>query len=149
MLFRPARKTDARDIAAHNVALALESENVNISFDLTREGVRSVLDDPQKGFYLVVEEKGSLIGQLMITFEWSDWRNENIWWIQSVYIEPSWRRKGVFRDLLEEVYRLGMAKGVHIFRLYVHRSNVDAIEVYRHLKMVDNTYQIFERCILK
>ena len=113
----------------------------------TFEGVLSVLEDPGKGFYLVVEEKGALIGQLMITFEWSDWRNKNIWWIQSVYIKPLWRKKGVFRNLLTEVYRLGQTNGVQFFRLYVHRSNADAIKVYRQLKMVEGCYQIFEHCI--
>ena len=149
MIIRKVVEDDAEVLAKHNVSMAKESENIDIEYDITHSGIQAVIMDSTKGFYLVAEENGDIVGQLMITFEWSDWRNENIWWIQSVYIEPSWRRKGVFGDLLEEIYRLGMAKGVHIFRLYVHRSNVDAIEVYRHLKMVDNTYQIFERCILE
>jgi GNAT superfamily N-acetyltransferase len=147
VLIRLAKKVDARVIAAHNVALAEESEKITISLDQTFEGVMSVLEDPGKGFYLVVEEKGVLIGQLMITFEWSDWRNKNIWWIQSVYIKPLWRKKGVFRNLLTEVYRLGQTNGVQLFRLYVHRSNADAIKVYRQLKMVEGSYQIFERFV--
>ena len=137
---------DAEILAKHNVMMAKESENVDIDFDTTLAGISSVLDDNSKGFYLVTEEKGDIVGQLMITYEWSDWRNKVIWWIQSVYVSSNFRLKGVFSGLLQAVYSLGEKEGVSCFRLYVHCSNSGAIEVYRKLNLAEGKYVMFEFC---
>ena len=146
MKFRKAISTDAKTLAKNNVMMAKESENVDIDFNTTLAGISSVLEDSSKGFYVVAEDKGEIIGQLMITFEWSDWRNKAIWWIQSVYIVGPWRRKGVFSGLLQEIYTLGEKEGVSCFRLYVHGLNRGAIEVYRKLGLVEGKYVMFECC---
>lgn len=93
MLIRFARIDDAEKIAKNNVALAIESEGAKIDYEITFEGVKEVIKDENKGFYIVAEENGEIIGQLMVTYEWSDWKAEMIWWLQSIYVKPEWRRK--------------------------------------------------------
>ena len=142
---RLAQPNDVESIASNNVLLAKESEEKKISYEQTYCAVTSVLADATKGLYLVAEYQGKIIGQLMITFEWSDWRNENIWWIQSVFVEKRWRRQGIFHQLLNKVYVLGCEKGVHIFRLYVHTSNKAAIAIYRKCLWMQKDYLVFEK----
>ncbi|MCK7509419.1 MAG: GNAT family N-acetyltransferase [Desulfobacterales bacterium] len=96
---RDASLSDAPTIARFNALMALETENLTLDESRLLNGVRAVLQDPAKGFYCVAEMDGAVVGQLMITYEWSDWRNATFWWIQSVYVEKSVRSKGVFREL--------------------------------------------------
>lgn len=145
MIIRMAVEDDAWVLADHNVMMARESENVDIDVKTTLLGIKSVLADMSKGFYLVAEEEGEIIGQLMITFEWSDWRDKNIWWIQSVYIVKDWRKKYVFQQMLDEVYQLGRLQEVDIFRLYVYADNFGAIAAYKRLKMKQMKYLVFEK----
>jgi GNAT superfamily N-acetyltransferase len=97
-------KIDSEHAIAHNnMLLARESENMALNPATALAGVQAILTDPSKGFYLVAEERHTIIGQLMITYEWSDWNNTMMWWIQSVYTKREWRKHGVFMKLLNEI----------------------------------------------
>ena len=99
LLVRAARREDADTIAAFNAAMALETEGKRLRPEVLGAGVRRLLGEPALGFYLVAEVHGEVVGCLMVTTEWSDWRNGRFWWIQSVYVPAAWRRRGVFRAL--------------------------------------------------
>ena len=139
-----AKVSDADDIAKNTVLLAKESENENINYDKAFDGVRSVISDKSKGFFIVAKENDFIIGQLMITYEWSDWNNKNMWWIQSVYVDKSFRRKGVFSKLFEYVKRLADKNNVDVIRLYVYNKNNSAIKTYERLDMVNKPYKIYQ-----
>jgi GNAT superfamily N-acetyltransferase len=142
---RAAEGSDAETIAKFNAAMARETEHLDLDPERLLNGVRALLCDPGKGFYLVACAGGEVIGQLMITYEWSDWRNGNFWWIQSVYVRPDWRGEGVFRRLYQEVERqarqLGGCCGL---RLYVELDNTRAQQVYARLGMRETAYKIYE-----
>ncbi len=142
---RRGTASDAETIAGFNAAMALETEKLSLERPRMLEGVRAVLRDVSKGFYLVAELRGRAVGQMMITYEWSDWRNGVFWWIQSVYVEPDQRRAGVYTSLhqyvVEEAQRLGDVCGI---RLYVERENEIAQGVYRGLGMQKTVYDMFE-----
>jgi len=144
MIIRKANINDAEAIAENNVKLAYESEGLKISYETTLEGVKSVLSDPTKGFYLVAEKDNEIIGELMITFEWSDWRSKNIWWIQSVYVKESWRRKNVFKILVEKTKKIAIENDVSIIKLYVHSENKKAITAYNRVGMKKTPYEVYE-----
>lgn len=142
---RAARREDAEGIARCNVALAKETEHFDLDFERTLQGVRAMFDDPSKGFYLLAESGGAVAGQLMITYEWSDWRNGVFWWFQSVYVHPEHRRSGVFRALYERIVSDARSAGnVCGLRLYVERENERAREVYRALGMKSTVYDLME-----
>ncbi len=108
MLIRKANLGDLEEIVDFNLKLAQETENEKLNRNIVRNGVQAVLNDNQKGFYLVAENKADekeLVGQLMITFEWSDWRNKCFWWIQSVYVDERYRNQEVFSSLYREVIK--------------------------------------------
>jgi GNAT superfamily N-acetyltransferase len=120
MNIRLAEKTDAAALVDFNQAMALETEGKNLDEEILQSGVESVFHDEKKGFYVVAEEGGQIIGGLMITFEWSDWRDGWFWWIQSVYILPAERGRGIYRLLYEFVKtRAEAQKDVCGFRIYV------------------------------
>jgi ribosomal protein S18 acetylase RimI-like enzyme len=144
MFIRLADLDDAENIAENNVLLAYESENLDISFETTLDGVKGVLSDPGKGFYLIVEEDDTIIGQLMITFEWSDWKNKTIWWLQSVYVKENYRVKGIFKHLVKEIKNMASENNVDIVRLYVHNDNVKAVKIYRRMGMKKKPYTIYQ-----
>jgi GNAT superfamily N-acetyltransferase len=142
---REAALADAPVIAAFNVRLAEESEGLRLEPGTVRAGVAAELTDPTKGVYYVAEMEGEVVGQLMITYEWSDWRNGTIWWIQSVYVKPEFRRAGVFRALFNHVRTLAQGrKDVCTLRLYVHAENDRARQSYARLGMTRTQYEIFE-----
>jgi ribosomal protein S18 acetylase RimI-like enzyme len=144
MLIRRAIIKDAEKIARNNVLLAKESENTKIDYEKTLEGVKSLIDDETKGFYLVAEENGEIIGQVMITYEWSDWRARQIWWLQSIYVGKNWRRKGIMKAMINEIHQMAANKGVVVLRLYVHEKNVAAIKAYENIGMKKAPYVIYE-----
>ena len=127
---------DARQIADHNVAMAKETESLVLDDATCLEGCRAILGDGSKGFYTVAVEDGRVVGQLMITYEWSDWRNRTTWWIQSVYVVPDRRGRGIFTALYGHVRRLCEEEGGAGLRLYADDSNVKAQAVYAKLGMV-------------
>jgi len=125
--------------------MALETENRRLELARVTAGVEALLADPAKGIYFVAERDGVLAGQLLITYEWSDWRNGNFWWIQSVYVAEAFRGSGIFRALFEHVHALAKARSdVCGLRLYVENENSRAQEVYRRLGMARTRYEMFE-----
>lgn len=144
MIFRVAAAHDAAVLAEFNAAMALETEGKRLLPEVVGAGVRSLLANPESGFYMVAEQDG-VVGALMITKEWSDWRNGSFWWIQSVYVRPAWRRQGVYRRLYRHVQELA-AKDPAVcgFRLYVERANRQAQTTYRALGMSETRYLVFE-----
>ncbi len=108
-------------------------------------GVRALLGDPAKGLYFIAEIQGTVAGQVMITYEWSDWRNGNIWWLQSVYVRPEFRQRGVFRALFQHLEQSArLQEGVCSLRLYMHAANSRARQSYERLGMKPTRYQVFE-----
>jgi ribosomal protein S18 acetylase RimI-like enzyme len=142
---REAVLGDLPVIADFNVGLAQESEALSLDAARVRSGVEAMLKDPTKGVYYVAEVDGAVAAQLMITYEWSDWRNGNIWWIQSVYVNPEHRRAGLFRALFNHLQNLCQSrKDVCSLRLYVHADNTRAVQSYERLGMTRTRYEIFE-----
>jgi ribosomal protein S18 acetylase RimI-like enzyme len=143
---RRAGPADAPVVAEFNRLLAQESEGKALDGAVLARGVEAGLADPHKGLYFVAEEAGVVVGQVMVTYEWSDWRNGWIWWIQSVYVRLDHRGRGVFRALYEHVRRQAAADPAVVgLRLYVERDNHRAQEVYRHLGMQTTGYVVLER----
>ncbi|MBZ0270481.1 GNAT family N-acetyltransferase [bacterium] len=142
---RRARADDAPDIARQSMEMALETEHRRLDPDTVLSGTRGVFNDERRGFYIVAVEGARIVGQLMVTFEWSDWRNGLFWWIQSVYVDREFRRRGVYRALWqhtrEEAARAGGVAGV---RLYVERDNAIARRAYEALGMSELPYRIYE-----
>lgn len=146
LLIRPALPSDIDTIAAFNAAMALETEALSLDLDTLRRGVAAMLADPVKGSYRVAVLDGELVGQVMTTTEWSDWRCGWWWWLQSVYVAPKARRAGVFRALfqrvVEEAARAGDVRGI---RLYVEQDNERAQRTYEALGMKRGRYLVFEK----
>jgi len=148
MNIRIAVREDAASLVEFNQAMALETEGKRLDAQILKNGVESVFGDDKKGFYVVAETGGEIIGGLMITFEWSDWRASWFWWIQSVYITPEFRGKGVYRRLYEFVIGKARESGdVCGFRLYVEKENQAARAVYEKLGMDESHYLMFEAAI--
>ena len=142
---RQATLDDLETIVRLNAAMALETEAKTLDQDTLRAGVSRLLSDDLRGFYLLAESAGQIVGQLMVTFEWSDWRNAYFWWIQSVYVAPEFRRKGVYRLLESRVKSQAQQQGdVCGIRLYVDRDNLVAQRVYTNLGMTHARYDLFE-----
>lgn len=143
---RPAVPADTPALAANNRATALETENWVIEPDTALAGVRAILDDPALGFYLVADLAGAVVGQVMVTSEWSDYRNGEFWWIQSVYVRPDWRRRGIFTRLYRRVEAMAESNpGVTGLRLYVEAGNSTAQAAYSRLGMRRAPYVLLER----
>lgn len=148
---RPATVDDAPVIARFNQAMAQETEGKALDLATLVAGVRRVFDEPAHGRYLVAEsgpgsaKPGEVVACLMITYEWSDWRNGQVWWIQSVYVHPEHRRRGVFKLLYATVRGLGQAAGgVCGYRLYVEQDNARAQQTYKNLGMSPTAYLVYE-----
>jgi len=143
-MIRQANLDDLDVLVQGNISLALETENVRLDPDSIAPGVRAVLEGHQPGRYYVWEDNGAVTAQLMITFEWSDWRNGTVWWIQSVYVPTSARRTGSFRRLYEAVREEARSAGSPGLRLYVDERNERAQKVYAALGMNGDHYRVFE-----
>ena len=141
---RPAEPGDAARIAELNQRLARESEGLELDPPTVLAGVEALLADPGKGLYFLAEAEGRLVGQLMLTVEWSDWRNGPIYWLQSVYVATEARGSGVFRALWERALEIARENGARAVRLYVDDHNASAQEVYRRIGMRDSGYRVFE-----
>ena len=141
---RPATAADHAFIVRGNLEMALETEDLQLDEAVLAAGVKAMLDGKAPGAYWIAEVNGERAGQLMITFEWSDWRNRIVWWIQSVYVVPAARRHGVFRALYAHVRSVAEAEGAGGLRLYVDTRNLRAQEVYRSLGMNGDHYRVFE-----
>ena len=136
---------DARFIVESNIAMAFETEGMGLEEEVVGPGVAAVLANEALGFYLIAEIEGRRAGQLMVTFEWSDWRNGLWWWIQSVYVRPEFRRRGVYSALHRHVAEMARAAGGGCgLRLYVEQENTVAQQVYRSLEMYPTRYHMYE-----
>jgi len=142
---RPAVQDDVKHIINFQQKMAMETENVQLDPNIVAEGLKRMFEDPAKGKYYVAEGDGQVIGCLMTTFEWSEWRCGTILWIQSVYIMPAYRSKGVFKNMYEYVKSLvtpdSELRGI---RLYVDKTNLAAQRVYEKLGMNGEHYQVYE-----
>ena len=142
---RRATKQDLDVLVEFNAAMALETEDKSLDLDLLRQGVSAVLEGDGLGFYVLAELSGQAVGQLLITTEWSDWRNGDFWWIQSVYVHADYRRQGVYRTLHNHVLaEARLRPDVCGLRLYVDRDNQRAQSVYTSLEMRQARYDLWE-----
>ena len=143
--YRDAVRADAPAIVAFQQAMARETEELELDVETVRRGVDGVFDEPSRGRYFVAARGAEVVASLMITPEWSDWRNGMVWWIQSVYVVPELRKQRVYAGMYEHVQALvrgdDSVKGI---RLYVDRRNAAAQAVYARLGMNGEHYQVFE-----
>jgi GNAT superfamily N-acetyltransferase len=145
ILIRKAERTDSQTIANFNAAMAIETEHIQLDLNKLLLGVYGLFDNPMFGYYMVAEVDGTVVGQMMITYEWSDWRNGVFWWIQSVYILPEFRVNGIFKKLyLHTVEQAKTAGYVCGLRLYVEKDNERAHRVYEKLGMACTAYDMYE-----
>lgn len=143
---RRAEAADEAVLVVFNLAIAWETEHKRLDRGVLAAGVRAVLADSARGFYTVAaNDRGEVVGQMMVTYEWSDWRNGWFWWVQSVYVREDARRSGVFRALYRHIEQEATADpGVIGLRLYFERDNTRAQATYRALGMSDTNYGMME-----
>ncbi len=145
---RRAQPVDARIIVEFNARMAEETERRSLDRNILSHGVKAILRDTSKGLYFVALVEREVVGQLMITYEWSDWRNGNFWWIQSVYVRKEFRQQGVFRSLYEHVEAMARKRrDVCGLRLYVEQHNERAQKTYENMGMTPSAYAMFEKIL--
>jgi GNAT superfamily N-acetyltransferase len=144
IIIRKAVPYDSEAIIDFQQKMALETEGMTLNPAKVNPGVKAVFDDPSKGIYWVAEADGAVIASLLITYEWSDWRNCNVWWFQSVYVVPKFRRKGVFREMYSGIRSLAEKEGIAGLRLYVETKNERAKKTYESLGMSSEHYSFYE-----
>ncbi|MFM2225091.1 MAG: hypothetical protein RJA07_1293 [Bacteroidota bacterium] len=148
MQTRLSTVADAHIIASFNKAMAFETEQKKIDNELALLGVENLMNQPQYGFYVVAEINSEIVASLMITYEWSDWRNSLIWWIQSVYVKPENRRQSAFKCMLVFVEQLAKQQNINCIRLYMEKENRTAHQVYLQNNFIETDYLMFEKKIL-
>lgn len=131
-------------IAQFQVDMALESEGTTLDHERVVKGVTAAMEDQYKGTYIVAKDGDKAVGSLMLTREWSDWTNRWYWWIQSVYVAPDYRGKGVYRAMYDKVKELAKENGITQIRLYVDKTNYRAQQVYQKLGMSETHYLMYE-----
>ena len=145
VLFREATPADVPAIIDFQLAMARETENLELDRGILTRGVNALFTDPSLGRYYIAEQDGEAIGSLMITYEWSDWRSGMVWWIQSVYVVPEYRRRGVYAGLYAHVKAfVEPDPSIRGIRLYVDNRNSSAQQVYARLGMEGEHYRVFE-----
>jgi GNAT superfamily N-acetyltransferase len=142
---REALRDDAAAIIEFQLAMALETEELTLDRDILTRGVNALFENPSLGRYFLAESDGRVIASLMITYEWSDWRNGMVWWIQSVYTIPEFRRRGVYATLYSHIRKqVEPDPNIRGIRLYVDNRNAPAQQVYARLGMEGEHYRVFE-----
>ena len=145
IIVRQAEPRDAVHIVGFQQDMALETEGKTLDESSISAGVDAVFGDPDKGFYLVAEVNGDVVGSLLITYEWSDWRNATFWWIQSVFVDADYRRRGVYTAMHDYVLTQAReSEDICGVRLYVERSNHIAQQTYKSLGMDHSHYDLYE-----
>lgn len=145
MIIRQATLQDHKTLVTFQLAMAHETEGIELHAPTVEKGVEAVLNDSNKGHYYVAEMNGQIVSSLLTTFEWSDWRNGTILWIQSVYVSPEFRRKGVYRKMYAHIKdRVLKADNLNGIRLYADKTNVAAQNTYENLGMNHDHYVTFE-----
>ncbi|MBK9390388.1 MAG: GNAT family N-acetyltransferase [Bacteroidetes bacterium] len=141
---RKANPEDAAVIIDFQEKMAWETEQLTLIHDVVIKGVKAVFDNTSRGQYWVADNNGQVIASLLITFEWSDWRNANVWWFQSVFVLPSFRRKGIFRKMYSFIKDEAEKQGIAGLRLYVETNNIPAQKTYESLGMQSEHYRMYE-----
>ena len=141
---REASADDAKTIIFFQQQMAIETEGLSLDEKVLSGGVMAVFDDPLKGGYFIAESDEAIIASLLITYEWSDWRNAWVWWFQSVYVLPEFRRKGVFSKMYDFVRRRADSRGAAGLRLYVESNNAAARRTYESMGMNSEHYTMYE-----
>jgi ribosomal protein S18 acetylase RimI-like enzyme len=141
---RKARHEDAPVIIDFQQKMAWETEELTLASDIVTKGVYGVFENGTRGQYWVAEERGKVVASLLITYEWSDWRNTNVWWFQSVYVLPEYRRTGIFRSMYSTIKNEAEREGVAGLRLYVETNNTRAQKTYESLGMQSEHYTMYE-----
>lgn len=144
MIIRKATPSDSDVIIDFQQKMAWETEQMTLAPDIINKGVKAVFENPSRGQYWVAEDNGKIIASLLITYEWSDWRNRNVWWFQSVYVLPENRRKGIFRSMFQQIKNEGEREGIAGLRLYVETNNSPAQNTYESLGMQSLHYKMYE-----
>lgn len=149
LLIRTATPADIPDLLAWNAAMAWETEQKRLDPAVLERGIVGVFAQSQRGFYLIAERDGVAVGSLLVTYEWSDWRCGDFWWIQSVYVVSEARRGGVFRALYADVAQRAAGAGAVGLRLYVETENQRAQATYAGLGMQRCHYRMYESLLGK
>lgn len=145
MIIRQAKESDSASIVNFQLAMAMETEQLQLHQPTVEKGVAAVFADSSKGIYYVAESENMVVGSLLTTFEWSDWRNGTVLWVQSVYVLPEFRSKGIFSKLYKHIQALVLSSAdLHGIRLYADLSNISAQGVYEHLGMTAEHYRMYE-----
>lgn len=144
IVVRKASPSDAPVIKGFQQKMAWETEKITLDPDTVTKGVNAVFLDQSRGRYYVAVAEGKVVASLLITYEWSDWRNRNVWWFQSVYVIPEFRRKGVFRKMYSHIRNLAEVQGIAGLRLYVETRNTVARRTYEVLGMSGEHYSFYE-----
>lgn len=145
MIIRQATETDAPAIVEFQLAMAWETESLRLDEPTVVKGVAAVFADSSKGTYYVAETDGKVVGSLLTTFEWSDWRNGTVLWIQSVYVRPEYRKRSIFSKLYKHIQKMVVeSSNLRGIRLYADKTNTPAHGVYEHLGMTAEHYQMYE-----
>ena len=147
---RIAEKSDAPMLAAHNCAMAFETENKSLDPAVATLGAEGLFQRPELGFYLIAETDSIAAATLLVTYEWSDWRNGLFWWIQSVYVKPAYRRQGVYSKMYKHLKELALSQPTPVcgFRLYAETENRAAQVTYKNLGMHACQYVMFEESVV-
>ncbi len=141
---RKAIPSDASSIIDFQLKMAWETEEMALDPDTVKKGVNAVFQDPSRGQYYIADDNGKVVASLLITYEWSDWRNLNVWWFQSVYVVPEFRRQGIFRKMYNFIRHLAEENDIAGLRLYVETKNTRAQKTYKALGMSSGHYSFFE-----
>ena len=142
---RKAKPGDENSIVDFQIRMSRETEQIDLDRDIVNKGVNAVFNNPEKGIYFVAESGNKIIASLMITFEWSDWRNGNVYWIHSVYVLPEFRKKDVFKTMYLHLKNIVQKdENIRGLRLYVDKTNTNARKVYETLGMDGDHYLLFE-----
>lgn len=145
MIIRQANENDSASIVAFQLAMAWETEKLRLDEPTVVKGVAAVFADPSKGTYYVAETDGKVVGSLLTTFEWSDWRNGTVLWIQSVFVRPEYRKRSIFSRLYKHIQeKVATDTNLRGIRLYADKTNTAAHGVYEHLGMTAEHYQMYE-----
>ena len=141
---RKAKQSDVETIVDFQQKMAWETEQLTLVNEIVTKGVNAVFENTTRGQYWITEENNVIIASLLITYEWSDWRNTNVWWFQSVYVLPAFRRTGIFRSMYAQVKKEAVKQGIAGLRLYVEANNLRAQKTYEALGMKSEHYTMYE-----
>jgi len=141
---RKATTSDAASIIGFQLNMALETEGIRLDPGIVSQGVKAVFSDHSRGQYYIAETGGKVVASLLITYEWSDWRNSTVWWFQSVYVVPEYRRQGIFRRMYGHIRQLAEEQDIAGLRLYVETRNTSAQNTYHALGMSSGHYAFYE-----